>query len=561
LRLSFRPTALYGTYVQLARRKVRSLDGKDPTELERLLETSLLRCLPYVELGTTTEVYLCDANSMIHIKAEHNTCDELTCRLQERSVLSMFCRLLVPVLALTVFIDPTHVSAFATTAPTLLWHTRTSTIVHPRHAMPPSEMPRGGATALNEGKSESQPVPPVKRIRITALDGIRFLLAGHIVLGHFLRYANPNDFLLKFFSQVNISVGAFFALSGYVTAYTSTEVGQLAASSKLTKTPSQKWWLSKVMAYYPMHWLVLLLFSPMFLYSDVNYGGWLQAGINGILSATLTQAWMPMHAEVWNAPTWFLSSMTFSTALLPFCLPKIASMDKRALRKTGFWLFLLNVLPVLGYCHDHNVWGLVEGITPPKKHPALAVFNAQRFHPVFNVAEILMGVVACRLAMLDTLDDKDKPVKTNWMSTAIPFAGLVAILTLRATSLVPACSDLLVRSVIFTPLFLKFVMGAHRNAVANVPDALSQFLSSKALVWLGGLSFPIFVVHGPLGQVFYKKVIANKLWGKVLMGPEYFLLYMAAVFGSAVLLQTLFLQNKAVATWSKNRVEQFSSWM
>jgi peptidoglycan/LPS O-acetylase OafA/YrhL len=366
---------------------------------------------------------------------------------------------------------------------------------------------------------------------------------------------------LKFFAQINITVGAFFALSGYVTAYTSTEVGQRAASPKLTDTPSQKWWLSKIMGYYSMHWLVLLLFSPMFIYSDVTVKGWPYAIFHGILSATLTQAWFPMHSEVWNAPTWFLSSITFSTAIMPFSLPKIATMDKRALRKTAGWLFLVNLLPVLGYVYDHNVWGLVEGMTPPKKHPALAVFNAQRFHPVFNVAEILMGVVACRLAMLDSLENKDKPLKTNWLSTALPFAGLVGILAGRAAELVPDCSDLLVRSVLFTPLFLKFVMGSHRNAVAGEKDPLSGLLSNKALVWLGGLSFPIYIVHGPLGQVFYKKLIAGKLWGGVLKGPGYFALYLGSVFISALLLQTLFLQNKAVGNWSKKKVEQFASWM
>jgi peptidoglycan/LPS O-acetylase OafA/YrhL len=103
--------------------------------------------------------------------------------------------------------------------------------------------------------------------------------------------------LLRFFAQINITVGAFFALSGYVTAYTTTEVGERAASPKLTETPSQKWWLSKIMGYYPMHWLVLLLFSPMFIYSDITYGGWPMAVVNGVLAATLTQAWAPGHAE------------------------------------------------------------------------------------------------------------------------------------------------------------------------------------------------------------------------------------------------------------------------
>ena len=426
---------------------------------------------------------------------------------------------------------------------------------------------RGGAaltkTALKTTTTATavSATKPEKKLRLLALDGARFLLCTHIVLGHFFRFANPPTFLLKFFSQINVTVGAFFALSGYVSAYTTTEVGERKASSKLTSTPSQKWWLSKCMGYYPMHAFVLLLFSPMFLYSDVSVLGWPKAILHGIISVTLTQAWFPMHAEVWNAPTWYLSSLTFSTAVLPFSLPKIAGMDKQGLRRTAGWLFLVNLLPVLGYLYDHNTWGLVEGMTIPKHHPALAVFNAQRFLPVFNTAEILMGVVACRLAMLDTLENKDKSIKTTWLSTAVPLVGLVGILATRAAGLVPECSDLLVRSLFFTPLFLKFVMGTHRNAVAKINDPVSSFLSSKAMVWLGGLSFPIYIVHGPIGQMFFKKIIATSLWGRVLNGPEYFVGYLATVLMSAYLLQTFFLQNKAVKDWSKKKVDQLSSWM
>ena len=260
--------------------------------------------------------------------------------------------------------------------------------------------------------------------------------------------------------------------------------------------------------------------------------------------------------------------MVFSTAVMPFALPKIAEMDKKALRKSLIWLGLINVLPILGYCMDHNTWGLVEGMTAPKNHPALAVFNYQRFLPMFNVAEILMGAVTCRLAMLDGMvdpDNKDKVYetpKTSWLSSTVPFVGLVGILAARALQIVPECSDLLVRGFLFTPLFLKFVLGAHRNTVSGTPDfLLDKLLSSKVLVWLGGLSFPIYIVHGPIGQVFYKKLVATKLWGGVLWGPKYFALYLSTVMLSAFMLNKFFLQNKAVGNWSKAKVEEWSSWM
>ena len=489
--------------------------------------------------------------------------------------------LLVSTVLLSVFVDQTKVTAFAissiSSSSNIKTSTRPLTTIHNNMVSDNNKTPnnnenlkedlvlrlRGGGNAGAAAAAAPAPPAPKKKIRIPALDGMRFLLATHIVLGHFLRFANPSEFWLKFFTQVNVSVGAFFALSGYVSAYTTTEVGKYEASSRLTETPSQKWFLSKVMGFYPMHWLVCLLFSPMFLYSDIKYSGIPTAIWNGIMSMTLTQAWLPMHAEIWNAPTWFLSSLVFSTSILPFVLPKIATMKKKSLRKTTFWLFVIRLLPILGYVHDHNTWQLLEGMTAPKYHPALAVFNGLRFSPLLNTVEMLMGVVVCRLCMLDGMEDSkdEKPVKTNSLSTAIPVIGLFAILAGRSVNFIPGINDMLARSVLFVPLFLKFVMASHRNAVAGIQDPVSGFLSSKAMVWLGGFTFPIFVLHGPIGQVFYKKLIATKLWGKVLMGPEYFAVFLGTVFVSSWLLKTLFLDNKAVSTWSNKRVEQWSQWM
>ena len=72
---------------------------------------------------------------------------------------------------------------------------------------------RGGASDTD---AKIAAAPP-KKIRIAAFDSMRFFLIMNIVLGHFGRFANPSDKLLTAFSQHNVMVGAFFALSGYVT--------------------------------------------------------------------------------------------------------------------------------------------------------------------------------------------------------------------------------------------------------------------------------------------------------------------------------------------------------
>merc|ERR550537_1192634 len=103
---------------------------------------------------------------------------------------------------------------------------------------------------------------------------------------------------------------------------------------------------------------------------------------------------------------------------------------------------------------------------------------------------------------------------------------------------------MIVRPCIFMPLFMLFLMGLHRASLPDrVTDPLAKFMALKPLTWLGGLSFPIFVVHGPLGQLFYKKAIAKRLFGGTMnkvCGPWFFWVYITIVIAAAFLLNKYF---------------------
>lgn len=372
---------------------------------------------------------------------------------------------------------------------------------------------------------------------------------------------------MRFVAQVNVTVGAFFALSGYVAAYTTTLGGNDAAKERFSP---KKWWITKAMSYYPMHWFVLLGFGPLFVYCDVTARGWGAALSNGLLSVTLTQAWFPAHrAEIWNAPTWFLSCLVADNVAVALALPRIARSNQTVLRRTMVWLYAITLLPTVVYLGwiGSNGWRLVEGMTPPKEHPSYGLFNFVRFFPVFNAAETLMGAVACKMVLLESsvvspgdADTATKSSPTN-MAVAVPFGITVGILVGRAVGWMPDCSDLLVRKVFFLPMFLHFVMALHLSALRsrrntnsnNAPsrDLVSTLLSNRLLVWLGSLSFPIYILHGPIGQVFYKRAIANKLWGGVLRGKGYFALYLALVLVSAMLVQKLFRRGSFIGGMSR----------
>jgi len=409
-----------------------------------------------------------------------------------------------------------------------------------------------------EAAAAAAPAKP-KKIRIEAFDSIRFFLIAYIVCGHFGSFAAPSNFAMKAITQINVVVGAFFVLSGYVAAYTTTENGESKPDPRLTGTPAAKWILQRVFGYYPLHLLVALIFAPMFLYPDVLFSGWPTAIGHMVMSLTMTQAWFPMHAEVWNAPTWFLSALTFAMAIMYYVLPVIARQTKDQLRRTLGITFLVGLLPKLAYCYDHNAWGFLEGAMSPKALP-IAIFNTQRFNPFYALIELMLGAIACRLVMLDGAEGEKAP-KTNVMSTLAPLVGMVGIVLLRAFDVIHL-SDMLTRALIFIPLFIRFLMASHRNSVSKVKDAVLSVLSSKIFTTLGGLAFPIFVVHGPLGQLFYKKIIATQVFGgplNVIAGPWFFYCYLAIVVASAWVLQKAFLSNKKVGEIAGNAVNSLAA--
>jgi peptidoglycan/LPS O-acetylase OafA/YrhL len=241
--------------------------------------------------------------------------------------------------------------------------------------------------------------------------------------------------------------------------------------------------------------------------------------------------------------------------LQPYFLPILARQGKKELRRSCFWLTLFTLLPRIAYCYDTAGWGLLEGAMAPKAFANIAFFNIMRFSPFFAVMEVMLGFVACRLVMLDGAEEGETVPKVGAMDTLLPLAGMIAVIALRGTGVL-ALSDMLVRSCIFMPLFLNFLMGLHRaSIVPKVTDPIAKVLALKPLIWLGGLSFPIFVVHGPLGQLFYKKAIATKLFGgpmNVVYGPWFFWVYLLIVGIMAWFLQNFFMTSPKVGNLSKN---------
>ncbi|CAE7399613.1 unnamed protein product [Symbiodinium pilosum] len=403
-----------------------------------------------------------------------------------------------------------------------------------------------------DAKKDAKPVK-VSKPRIDCIDGCRFALVFPIVVAHFARFGTKNLTALKLLTQENVLVGGFFVISGYVSAYTSTKLGERKAEDKKLANPELFFW-QRVMAYYPLHFVVSTLFAPMFIQVERWFNTpWTTTAFRAFLNFSMLQAWFPKEAEIWNQPTWFLSALTFSNLTMPtLVLPQVAQLSKNGLQKLFAALTGISLLQKVSYSETARFHSSKEHpVNGQAMHPL--IWNLTRFHPFWALIEMTMGIVAARHVMLDTEEDKKKPT-TNplWM-----FLAAYASLGLRLTSF--DFNDAIIRGVLFVPLFTKFLTQMHRDALTANPAPITKFFGSKPMATLGSIAFPMFILHGPIGQIFYKKVLARKLWGGP-MSTRFFPIYLAICLALSHLTNEYFVKNKKVGAFAGKVAQVLAGW-
>jgi len=392
---------------------------------------------------------------------------------------------------------------------------------------------------------------PETRRRMDCINGCCFALVVPIILAHSARFGTKNKAILRLVTQENVLVGAFFAILGYVAAISSTKVGERRADERKLAKPELFFW-SRVFSYYPLHFIVSTVFAPMFVAVERSYGTPLKTTIfRAFLNFSLLQAWFPKQAQVWNQPAWFLSSLTFSNLAMPLVISRTAALSKVGLRKLFYALTGVSVLQKLSYSQtarfrSRNI------ATTDRQYPL--IWNMTRLHPFWSLLEMTTGIAAARDVMLDT--EADRRQRQNPL---VYFAAAHSALLLRATPW--DFNDGIVRSALFVPLYAKFLAALHRDCQSDSPHILTRVLRSAPISGLGSLTFSMFLLHAPIGQLLYKKSVATRLWGRPLPRsafPAYLLAVLVSSFlVSEHIVKSDFVQRSAgaAARWLASRTE------
>ncbi|CAE7682684.1 unnamed protein product [Symbiodinium microadriaticum] len=120
-------------------------------------------------------------------------------------------------------------------------------------------------------------------------------------------------------------------------------------------------------------------------------------------------------------------------------------------------------------------------------------------------------------------------------------------------------NDAIIRGLIFVPIFTKFLTQMHRDALSANPAAITRFFGSKPMATLGSIAFPMFILHGPIGQIFYKKVLAKRIWGAP-MPTSFFPFYLLICLGLSHLTNEYFVKNKKVSAIAGKVAQFLGNW-
>jgi peptidoglycan/LPS O-acetylase OafA/YrhL len=356
--------------------------------------------------------------------------------------------------------------------------------------------------------------PSIASHYVPPLTGIR-ALAALLVLGLHTDLNVPADatVILPFLARGYLGVDFFFVLSGFIITHV-----YFASLAQPTRNAVQIFLWHRFIRLYPVHVTVLAALVVLVYLARVNHiplnhpQEWRGAEIPWQL--TLLHAWGVTAKPGWNAPSWSISAEWFAYLLFPLLAPALMLVRERLAA------LLIAIAALAGTAAIFSIadWSLNTWVGTP----ALARV----------LGEFLCGAALCRAVALSRrharpcaghprlsyrggrdVDGRDEPGQDD--------RELGAIRTKTAFSLrLPHPSG----DLLGTTAFLLFLIGASAGlpdfglvallaltilGAATAETYLARILGSRPLVWLGEISYSIYMIHFPV------LIVTRRLWERL----------------------------------------------
>ena len=351
-----------------------------------------------------------------------------------------------------------------------------------------------------------------RRPNLPALTGLRFLAAFHVVLYHFGGpiFAGAPATVQNLAGSGYLGVSLFFILSGFILTYTYFDPTQIEFDSR-------RFWAARFARIYPVYLLGFLIAAPFAIKSLVGAGA-IKLTLSALMALTLTQAWAPQTATLWNIPAWSLSVEAFFYAVFPFlAIPLARRLKANRLIQAMAVIWLAGLVPPFLYMAT-NPDGLV---TPARFAPDALWLTALKYSPLTRLPEFLLGVILGRIYL------EDLASKRRHDGGRIAATSLVALFfALAISGWLPYP---LVHNGLFAPLFAMLIYGlAHGGGV------LGLLLRIPVIVLLGEASYGLYILH--LHAWPWAMRLLEKISPAIPATPHWsFICYLALMLPAAIL--------------------------
>jgi peptidoglycan/LPS O-acetylase OafA/YrhL len=322
------------------------------------------------------------------------------------------------------------------------------------------------------------------KAHLRELTSLRFLAAMAVLLGHFGPFIRIGNSGFDFAGGVGVSF--FFVLSGFILTYRYWE----DFAPEVGRPAYRRYIVARVARVYPSYVLALVLITVMYVLLNAYRPGIYRYPDNAVASwlANLfaLQTFAPGYdtQQVWNAPSWSISTELFFYAAFPFLALALARHFRGGRRLAAFAALAVAyglvmqavaLLFVFRLGWDRRYW--------------VDIIASRNI--LWRLPEFLTGMVAARLLYGGHLP----ALRSAIMRNAVLLAG-VALTVVLNTAPWPADDTL---TVVMRQLRLDVLsmlpFGAIIVASAAGPTLLSPTLARRSWVFLGDVSYGIYIYH------------------------------------------------------------------
>lgn len=329
---------------------------------------------------------------------------------------------------------------------------------------------------------------------IRQLTGIRFVAAAWVLLYHLQGPLNQLGLLVPVFSDVlrvgRLGVDLFFALSGFI--LTHTYLRRLGPGLGTRRT-LDFWWL-RLARIYPVH-LVMLVIAGLAVVAQARVTGealdrdWLTPW-DFIKNLLLIQEWGPNPQRGWNFVAWSLSMEWLAYLLFPLLVLLLWQLHRRMPRWVLVVAWVVALAPLIAY-----------GLSTTDPYYTDNWGSTYRILTEFTAGAITYLIIV-RLLPGDAMDQPPSAkVERAASILAVVLPVLVVIGAVFLGSWGPAqageldlAGDVEPLPPYFHLLLVPFLI-AWIGALALSRRGLSRFLSTRALVLGGFISYSLYMTH------------------------------------------------------------------